>query len=97
MQKYNIGKSTVPSIYYRLVRDYDISTLDFSYNTSNHIAPKDKKHKLTFCKHCDRYMHICWKCGNNTCNGGYGEINGEPCTECESAYEETSKFYKSLR
>lgn len=36
---------------------------------------------------CEHDVVICGKCGNNTCNGGYGTVEGKECTECESAYE----------
>ena len=42
-------------------------------------------------EHCDFCGHeviICGKCGNNTCNGGYGTVNGVECDQCPSAYEE---------
>lgn len=55
------------------------------------------KHKKAYCELCERDMIICGKCGNNTCNGGYGEIIGPnkindeivmiTCDACESAYE----------
>lgn len=32
-------------------------------------------------------MIVCGTCGNNTCNGGYGLVNDETCTDCPSAYE----------
>lgn len=37
---------------------------------------------------------ICRTCGNNTCNGGYGEVNGHDCFDCESAYEFMEKGRK---
>lgn len=42
-------------------------------------------------------MVICGKCGNNCCNGGYGEILGEEvgevlvCDMCPSAYDLQAK------
>lgn len=31
---------------------------------------------------------ICGKCGNNCCNGGYGElVDGSQCDACPSAYD----------
>lgn len=54
-------------------------------------------HKFQFCEHCDRMMVVCGSCGNNTCNGGFGEVIGREkvdgeivmvaCPDCESAYE----------
>lgn len=43
---------------------------------------------------CERDNVICGKCGNNTCNGGYGEINGEKCDQCPSAYLEDQSIAK---
>jgi hypothetical protein len=34
-------------------------------------------------------MVICGKCGNNCCNGGYG--NDGKCDACPSAYEEQDR------
>lgn len=44
------------------------------------------EHYWDDCQLCGRTV-ICGVCGNNTCNGGYGEVDGETCTACESAYE----------
>jgi len=50
-------------------------------------------HYWAFCDHCDTAVVICGTCGNNCCNGGYGEVMGsEPhttmvCPDCPSAYE----------
>lgn len=41
-----------------------------------------------YCPHCEREVVICGKCGNNSCNGGYGQIEGVECDQCPSAYEE---------
>lgn len=46
-----------------------------------------KDHYWDYCHLCEHDVVICGKCGNNTCNGGYGEINGEECDACPSAYE----------
>jgi hypothetical protein len=43
-------------------------------------------HTWSFCTHCDHMVVICSKCGNNTCNAGYGTIDGVDCDACESAY-----------
>ena len=32
-------------------------------------------------------MYRCGTCDNNTCNAGYGEVNGETCKDCPEAYE----------
>jgi hypothetical protein len=44
-------------------------------------------HKLDFCNHCGVYMFRCGTCDNNSCNGGFGTINGEKCKDCPEAYE----------
>lgn len=53
------------------------------------------KHIVSYCDVCERKIIICGKCGNNCCNGGYGEIDGEKCTDCPSAYEEQDKLFKN--
>lgn len=51
-----------------------------------------------YCYHCDRDIIVCGKCGNNTCNGGYGELpTADPdimvkCDQCPSAYEEYQRM-----
>lgn len=45
------------------------------------------EHRWEFCDHCDHDVVICGKCGNNTCNGGYGTVDGKECDECNSAYD----------
>ena len=40
-----------------------------------------------YCDHCERDTVICGKCGNNTCNGGYGLVDGVKCDQCPSAYQ----------
>ena len=42
-------------------------------------------HRWTDCAMCGR-MVICGKCGNNCCNGGYGEVGGIECDACPAAY-----------
>ena len=42
----------------------------------------------SYCNHCERMVTICGKCGNNTCNGSYGEIDGKECDQCPNAYIE---------
>jgi len=46
-----------------------------------------KEHYWEYCELCEHDVVICNKCGNNTCNGGSGEVNGKPCEDCDSAYE----------
>lgn len=45
------------------------------------------KHYKSYCKLCKVQIVICGTCGNNTCNGGHGTINGKECPDCESAYD----------
>lgn len=46
------------------------------------------KHILSYCQLCRGNMVRCSTCGNNCCNGGYGQdANGETCKDCPSAYE----------
>lgn len=45
------------------------------------------QHKKDWCEHYETLMVVCGACGNNTCNAGYGMINGNTCTDCPSAYE----------
>lgn len=47
-------------------------------------------HKTDWCELCERMIVLCGKCGNNTCNGGRGEVLGPDgelvqCDACESA------------
>lgn len=44
-------------------------------------------HKWEYCGHCKHEVVICGKCGNNTCNGGHGTVDGKECDACESAYQ----------
>jgi hypothetical protein len=46
-----------------------------------------KEHYWHYCNHCEHDVVICGECGNNTCNGGYGEVDGEECGSCPSAYD----------
>lgn len=54
------------------------------------------KHKLCNCGHCGRTV-LCYKCGNNTCNGMNGEVDGKPCDECEDAYQMNDLYYKDYK
>lgn len=43
---------------------------------------------LRYCSLCEVDQLCCAKCGNNTCNGGYGvQADGEDCDLCPTAYE----------
>ena len=43
-------------------------------------------HYESFCNQCDCYVAICGVCGNGACNGGFGEVDGEKCLDCITAY-----------
>ena len=45
------------------------------------------RHKLSYCGACQTLMVLCGACGNNSCNGGSGEVHGEPCQDCSNAYD----------
>lgn len=57
-------------------------------------------HKAAYCEHCQDTTIICGNCGNNCCNGGYGEVPGpEPytmmqCPHCKDAYNIFYELYK---
>lgn len=57
---------------------------------------------ITYCTHCGTDVVICGKCGNNCCNGGYGEIFTEVpgvmkvCDQCPSAYLMQDEQYKTI-
>jgi len=46
--------------------------------------------KWGWCDQCDRAVIVCPKCGNESCSGVRGEVNGKPCDVCElcGQYEE---------
>lgn len=44
-------------------------------------------HRWDYCDLCEVEIVMCGKCGNNCCNGGYGEVDGKKCDACPSAYE----------
>ena len=53
------------------------------------------EHKWFLCTMCGPAV-ICGTCGNNTCNAGQGTLpNGEPCPDCEAAYQVCHSFYES--
>lgn len=52
---------------------------------------KLKAHSWAVCGMCG-IMVRCKTCGNNCCNGGYGELaDGSKCPDCPSAYEKQDK------
>lgn len=54
------------------------------------------KTKFTWgwCNFCKCQYVRCYACGNNCCNGGYGEVNGKKCKVCPEAYDYQNKCYK---
>ena len=54
----------------------------------------NKKYKWCWCSHCMCSMIVCLKCGNPTCNGCYGEVDGKQCNMCKQAYQYTKEGYK---
>lgn len=54
---------------------------------SNPTGWKYPAHFWTDCEMCGR-MVVCGKCGNNSCNGGYGALpDGSDCDACTFAYD----------
>jgi hypothetical protein len=47
----------------------------------------DMKFEWGWCKLCQRPFVKCPKCGNNTCNGGYGKNCNGDCDVCPLAYQ----------
>lgn len=47
-----------------------------------------------WCEVCERYFLRCPECRNNACNGGYGEVDGEPCPICPSVYDLQEEKWK---
>lgn len=52
------------------------------------------KHILSYCPLCRTEIVKCITCGNNCCNGGYGEVNGEKCSDCPKAYDDQDLYWK---
>lgn len=44
------------------------------------------QHTITYCRSCRTSMVLCYKCGNATCNGGHGQVEGKECDMCDDAY-----------
>lgn len=44
------------------------------------------KFTVEWCEMCGHYIR-CPKCGNNSCNGGYGVVNGKECDVCPLTYQ----------
>ncbi len=48
---------------------------------------KDKNGYLWgWCSLCNAPFIWCPKCGNNDCNGLFGQVNGQKCDECPKVY-----------
>lgn len=45
------------------------------------------KFEFGWCELCKTAFIYCPKCGNNGCNGGSGELNGEVCDVCDLAHQ----------
>jgi hypothetical protein len=45
------------------------------------------EHTWEYCDLCEHDVVICGACGNNTCNGGSGTVDGKPCEHCDDAYK----------
>ena len=48
-----------------------------------------------WCDMCKTWFIRCPKCGNNCCNAGYGEIDGEECDICSLAYSYQNLAWKT--
>ena len=61
--------------------------------TNESISEIEMKHYWVYCSHCEAESVVCGTCGNNCCNGSYGEVVGPKhnttmgCPDCKSAYE----------
>lgn len=53
------------------------------------------KHKLDYCPLCEGHMLRCKTCNNNCCNGMYGTVDGEKCTDCPDAYLVQDIYWKN--
>jgi hypothetical protein len=57
------------------------------YTEENSKLYQQFGHYWTYCNHCETDVVICGVCGNNCCNGGYGQVDGKTCEACPSAYQ----------
>lgn len=56
------------------------------------FKPHTVAHRWEYCDLCEARVVVCGKCGNNCCNGGYGELTpGIKCDACPSAYAEQDR------
>lgn len=44
-----------------------------------------------WCHQCGMVVY-CPKCGNSTCNGGQGTVDGTPCETCPAAWAHKKEF-----
>ena len=63
----------------------------------NIIEQNKYKNKIDFCLLCEGFVMKCNACGNNCCNGGYGEIGGKECENCPKAYDEQTEFWNEIK
>ena len=49
--------------------------------------PFYRQHRWTYCALCQGAVVLCRMCGNNSCNGGRGEVDGSPCPECPESWK----------
>jgi hypothetical protein len=49
--------------------------------------PTEMQFKWHWCTACNCACILGPKCGNNTCNGGYGEVDGKKCDICPLSYQ----------
>lgn len=61
-------------------------------NLTRSIAMIHSRHTLAHCNICECDMVICADCGNNCCNAGTGDANGERCG-CDEAYEHQKAYW----
>ena len=54
--------------------------------------PGDLKFTFGWCELCGAVYVRCPKCGNNTCNGGSGMVNGTRCDMCGATYQYSKVF-----
>lgn len=72
-----------------------------TYQESNYMN-ETIKHRWEYCDHCETMIVICGFCGNNCCNGGYGEILDSEsstkieCPHCASAYDLQDKDFDKM-
>lgn len=58
----------------------------------NYIWYRDAGFSVEWCSICESDFVRCPLCGNNSCNGGYGEVDKKECPMCEYVYD----FQESL-